>query len=169
MYALWNTGTASTTYKQLTFPAAIARDNSSTATNFNITYNANGGSSTPSTQTGTKTVVTKYTFNGWHEGSATGTSHAASSTWNPTGAKTIYAGWNSSTASTTYKEITLASAITKSASVSTTTLTTSYHVNGGNSTTPSSQTSTRTNTTPQNFNGWHEGSATGTSHAAGSK
>lgn len=80
MYALWNTGTASTTYKQLTFPAAITRNDSTSTTTFNISYNANGGNSTPATQQGKATTLTDYTFNGWHEGSAAGTTHAAGST-----------------------------------------------------------------------------------------
>lgn len=62
--------------------------------------------------------------------------------------------------------ITLASAIAKNASVSTSTITTSYNANGGNST-PSSQNSTKTVTTPQNFSKWCVNSTSGTGYNAG--
>ena len=74
----------------------------------------NGGSSAaPAALTSTKTVVTKYDFNGWHEGSASGTNHSASSSFTPSAAITMYAGWNSSTKSTSYTNITLPDAPTR--------------------------------------------------------
>lgn len=76
----------------ITLAAAISKSSSVSTTNFNISYNANGGNSTPSTQTGTKTVTTPYSFNGWHENSATGTSHSASSSFTPSANVTMYAG-----------------------------------------------------------------------------
>ena len=76
----------------MTLAGAISRSASTSSTTVNIAYNANGGSSTPSTQTSTKKTTTSYTFNGWHEGSATGTNHAASSTFAPSANVTLYAG-----------------------------------------------------------------------------
>ena len=148
----------------ITLASAITKNATVSNTTITTSYNANGGSSTPSSQTSTKTVTTPQNFNGWHEGSASGTSHAAGSSFTPTGSNiTMYAGWSNGTASTTYSSITLASAISKPND--TTTYTISFNANGG---TPTPGNLTATKTTTYTFNNWHEGSATGTSHAAGS-
>lgn len=150
----------------VTLASAISRSASTSNSTVNISYNANGGSSTPSTQTSTKKTTTSYTFNGWHEGSASGTNHAAGSSFSPSANVTLYAGWNTSTA-TTYSAITLASAISKASTVSTYTITTSFNVNGGSSTAPSPINTTKTTTQPYTFNKWAKGSASGTQYSAG--
>lgn len=76
----------------VTVASAISRSTATSTASVNISYNANGGSSTPSTQTSTKTTKTTYTFNGWHEGSATGTNHSAGSSFSPSANVTLVAG-----------------------------------------------------------------------------
>ncbi len=57
-----------------------------------VTYNANGGSVSPSSTTATRTL--KFTFNGWNTNSAgTGTSYSAGGSYTSNAAVTLYAKW----------------------------------------------------------------------------
>lgn len=136
----------------LTLANSITKD-STTALGYTVSYNANGGTSTPSTQRATNT--TAYSFNGWHEGSASGTNHAAKSSFTPTADITLYAGWDSNT---TLGSITVANAINKS-NTTTTGYTVTFNANQG-TTTNTSATATRT--ISYSFAGWAPGSASGT-------
>lgn len=74
-----------------TLAAAINRVSDRNITNFNITYNANGGTSTPATQQGSKIVTTPYSFNKWAAGSTNGTQYSAGASYTPTANITMYA------------------------------------------------------------------------------
>lgn len=130
----------------ITLAGAITHSNTVNTTDFNITYAANGGSSTPSTQTGTQTLTTSYTFANWdtkHMGG--GTACNAGASYTPTGSNvTMWAQWTP-TLTTTYKEITVADAISR-ANSTVATYTISYNVNGGSSTAPSDSTAKKTRT-----------------------
>lgn len=91
---------------------AISRNNSTASGQLSVSYNANGGSGAPTTvHKGEYVNTTTYTFNGWHEGSASGTNHSAGSSFKPTGSVTLYAGWNTNTSRTTNPSIKLSSTI----------------------------------------------------------
>ena len=134
-----------------------------------ISYNANGGSSTPSAKTGTytNTKTVPYTFKNWNTNSSgTGTSYNAGASYTANAAATLYAQWNTGSATetrTTNPSITMASAITR-ANDSTTGYTVTFNVNGGSSS-HNSVTSTRTIT--YTFVGWNtNASGTGTNYSA---
>lgn len=141
----------------VTLAAAITKANS-TADGYTVSYNANGGTSTPSSQTATDTI--SYAFNGWHAGSASGTTYTAGASFTPTANTTMYAGW---TSTTTRGSVTLASAISKS-NTTTTGYTVTFNPNTG-ATTKTSQTATRT--LKWTFNKWAAGSTSGTGYNAG--
>lgn len=113
-----NSSTPSSTSKKAgqahTIAAAATKNSSSTSTTYAIKFNVNGGtSSTPPDVTGGSTTTTTYPFNGWHEGSASGTNHNAGSSWNyPHANTTLYAAWSTST-STSYNTVTLPAAPTR--------------------------------------------------------
>ena len=140
---------------------------------YSVTYNANGGTGAPATQTKTHDTAltlsstaptrasvgnTSYTFNGWNTASdGSGTSYSAGGSYTTNAALNLYAQWTSTTA---------------------TSYTVSYSANGGTGTVPTSQvttgtitvanvpTFTRTNCTLGA--GWNTNSAgTGTNIAAG--
>ena len=170
MYAGW-TDSTSTTNSPITTAAAPTKASSNDhngGSAITTSYNANGGSSTPSSQTSYQQYKTVYTFNKWHVNSESGTAVDASTSYMPTANVTLWAKWTATETaqSGVYGTITLANAITKSSSSSTTNLTITFNYGDGSGSTPS-LTSTTTTTTTYSFNGWHEGSATGTSHGAG--
>ena len=169
MYAGW-TDSTSTTNHPITTAAAPTRSASSNhngGTAIVTTYNANSGSSTPSSQTSYRQYKTTYTFNKWHENSASGTAVNASTSYMPTANVTLWAAWTTTeTAQNTYGSITLRDPITKAASTSTVNRTVSFNYGSGSGST-SSLNSSATRTTTYTFNGWHEGSASGTVHTAG--
>ena len=152
----------------LTLASAISRNNGmSTSTGtITIAYNTNGGSTAPSSSTGTykNTTTTKYTFEKWHLGSATGTAYAAGASYKPTGNVTMYAGWksSSSTTRTSNPSITLTSTKPTKSNSTVSSYTVSYNANGGNST-PSTQTATKTR--KYTFSKWNSKSdGTGTDY-----
>lgn len=81
-------------------------------TSYKITYNANGGSSTPSAQTkwhGTNITLaaaisrTGYSFGGWNtKADGSGTNRAASSTYSDNASVTLYAKWTANTFTLSY-------------------------------------------------------------------
>ena len=133
-------------------------------TSYTITYNANGGSGAPGSQTKwkdqtlklstTKPTRTGYSFLGWStSSSATSATYAAGANYTANSAATLYAVWKANT------------------------YTVSYNANGGTGA-PSSQTktygvtltlsSTKPTRTNYNFKGWGtSASATTVSYAAG--
>ncbi|MDT3386635.1 MAG: InlB B-repeat-containing protein [Bacteroidota bacterium] len=155
MYAQWQTTDTGLTY---VLPTGTPAKNSTTTNTLTVSYNANGGSSTPTSQTSSKTVT--YSFKGWFTAASGGTQRTTSS--RVTEAETVYSQFNSTTGA--QASITLSSAITH-ANTTPTTYTVTFNANGGSST-KTSQTAAVTRTWA--FNGWHEGSASGTSHAASS-
>lgn len=134
-----------------------------------ISYNANGGSSTPNNGTGqyTNTKTVPYTFKNWNTNSAgTGTSYNAGASYTANAAATLYAQWNTGSATetrTTNPRITMPAAISR-ANGSTTGYTVTFNVNGGSSS-HNAVTSTRTIT--YTFGGWNTNSSgTGTNYSA---
>lgn len=152
LYAIW-----STTKGSVTLASAISRTSSTSS--YTITYNANGGSSTPSSQTLTRT--TPYTFSKWAAGSTSGTQYSAGASYTPSAATTMYAIW---TTGTTTGSITLASGISK-ANTTETGYTVTLEANGG---TLDSTTLTTINTRSYTFNKWNTASnGSGTDYSAG--
>lgn len=77
----------------MTLASAITRNNSTASGTLTVSYNANGGSGAPTNvHTGEYVNTTTYSFNGWHENSASGTSHSAGSSFTPSSSITMYAG-----------------------------------------------------------------------------
>lgn len=155
LYAIWETTNTGTGY---VLPTGTPVKNSTTTNTLTVSYNANGGSSTPSSQTSSKTVT--YSFKGWFTAASGGTQRTTSS--RVTAAETVYSQFNSTTGS--QAAITLRAAITH-ANTTPATYTVTFNPNNG-ATTKTSQDAAVTRT--WTFNGWHEGSASGTSHAASS-
>lgn len=152
LYAIWNATNGS-----ITLPAAISH-NGTTAT-YTVSYNANGGSSTPSDQTLTRT--TPKTFSKWAAGSTSGTQYAAGASYTPTAATTMYAIF---TSGTTTGSITLASAITKANSTASGYVV-SFDANGGSCSTSSI---TAKDTVKYTFSKWNTAAdGSGTSYNAG--
>lgn len=80
-------------------------------TSYTVTYNANGGSSTPSSQTkwyGTALTLasaisrTGYTFQGWATSSTGGVSYKAGASYTTNASVTLYAVWKANTYTITY-------------------------------------------------------------------
>lgn len=153
MYAIWG----NSTNNAITLPAAISRaDGSSTYT---VTYNANGGTSTPSQQTLTR--KTPYTFSKWAKGSTSGTKYSAGASYTPSAATTMYATW---TAGTNTGSVTLASAISKSNTTQSGYKVT-FNANGG---TCDTTELTATDTVKWTFSKWNTKSdGSGTDYSAG--
>lgn len=139
LYAIWG----STTNGSVTLPAAINK--TATSANYTVSYAANGGTSTPTAQTLTRS--TPYTFAGWAEGSTSGTKYAAGASYTPSSNKTMYATWN--TGATT-GSITLAASINKNATEADGFKVT-FDANGGSCSTTSL---TAKNRTTYSFNKW---------------
>lgn len=152
LYAIW-----STTKGSVTLASAISKNDSKSY--YTISYNANGGSSTPSNQTLTRS--TSYTFKKWAEGSTSGTQHSAGASYTPSAAVTMYATW---TTGATTGSIKLASAINK-ADTTETGYTVTLNTNGG--TIDGNTTLTTTNTRSYTFNKWNTAAnGSGTAYSA---
>lgn len=130
---------------------------STTANNYTITFNANGGTANKTSQVSTKT--TSYTFDKWfYNSSCTGSSVASGGSITPgTSNITLYANY---TSSTTNNAITAATA-TKAAN--TLSRTVSFNTNGGSSV--SALTSNATESF--SFGGWYSSASGGTFKANG--
>ena len=98
LYAQWST---STVQNAITLASAITHANSSTL--YTITFNANGGSVSPSSATSTATIT--YAFEKWHLNSASGTGYSAGASYTPSANCTMYAGWTPTTG--TYSAVSL--------------------------------------------------------------
>lgn len=148
------------TNNSITLASAISRANGSNVTGYKVTFNANGGSSTPDAKTSTRTP--KYAFSKWNTKSdGSGTNYSAGASYTPSSAVTLYATW---TTSYTNNSITLPSAITKP-NTSETPYTVTLNANGG-SCSPASLSAART--TSYTFKGWNTNSSgSGTNYSAG--
>lgn len=90
-------------YRSFTIPALPS---------YTVSYNANGGSGAPSSQTKwygtnltlspTKPTRTGYTFQGWATSSTGGVSYSASGTYTANGGATLYAVWKANTFTVTF-------------------------------------------------------------------
>lgn len=161
MYAIWSSSssTARTSNPSITLRGAISRANT-TVYSYNVSYNANGGSSTPATQTATR--IRSYSFGGWNTNSSgTGTNRSASTAYTFSENATLYAKW---TQSESGGSITLPGAISR-ANSSVAGYSVTYNANGGSGA-PATQTSAN-RTTTYTFNKWAAGSASGTQYSAG--
>ena len=163
MYAGWTTASsvARTTNPSITLTSTKPTKANTTVSSYTVAYNANGGSSTPSTQTATKTR--SYTFSKWNTNSGgTGTDYNGGTAYTFSANATLYAKYTSSDSG---GSVNLASAISR-ANGSTTGYSVTYNANGGSGA-PSTQTSGN-RTVTYTFNKWAAGSATGTQYTAGS-
>lgn len=155
----FNTDNGDTASKNVSFSVTVPA-----WTSYTITYNANGGTGAPSSQTkwkdqtltlsSTKPTRTGYSFLGWStSSSATSATYSAGGSYTANSAATLYAVWKANT------------------------YTVSYNANGGTGA-PSSQTktygktlilsSTKPTRTNYNFKGWGtSASATTVSYTAG--
>lgn len=87
--------TSSDSNNAITLPAALSR-NSVSAGSYTVTYDANGGSCSTTSDSAART--TSYTFVGWNtDSNGAGTNYNASGSYTPTAATTLYAKWNSVT------------------------------------------------------------------------
>ena len=156
LYAHYTGTTGTYNSPTLALAAAITRNvGHTTAT---ITFNLNGSTDTVDPIYTTRNNT--YAFKAWAEGSASGVTYAAGSTYTPTlAATTMYATW---TVSYTYTAINLPNAPTRADDTNTATVT--FNANGGSS---STSNSTYTVTTSYTFDKWRKGSTTGTSYSAG--
>ena len=157
LYGQWSpSDSQGSSYTSITTAAAIAHNNSGNhngGTGIVTTYSANGGSSTPASQTSYRQYQTKYTFEKWHVNGVSGTAYSAGATYTPTANNTLYANWTTSeVAQSTYGSITVAGAITRGSSTSTSTITVNFNYGSGSGTT-TSLNSTATNTIAYTFNG----------------
>lgn len=162
MYAGWtsSSSTARTSNPSITLTSTKPTKSNSTVSSYTVAYNANGGSSTPSTQTATKTR--KYTFSKWNSKSdGTGTDYNSATAYTFSANATLYAKY---TTSDSGGSVNLASAISR-ANGSTSGYSVTYNANGGSGA-PSSQTSGN-RTVTYTFNKWASGSTSGTQYAAG--
>lgn len=162
MYAGWTSSasTARTSNPSITLTSTKPTKANTTVSSYTVSYNANGGSSTPSNQTATKTR--SYTFSKWNTNSGgTGTDYSGGVAYTFSANATLYAKYTSSDSG---GSVTLASAISR-ANGSTTGYSITYNANGGSGA-PSTQTSGN-RTITYTFNKWAAGSATGTTYSAG--
>ena len=118
-------------------------------------YNANGGTSTPSTQTSYRSKITSYTALGWYTATSGGTKAGdPGATYTPSTGLTLYGQWSSSDSQgSSYTSITTAAGIAHNNSGNHnggTGIVTTYSANGGSST-PASQTSYRQYQTKYTF------------------
>lgn len=151
LYAIWG----GTTNQAITLPNAISK--ASSTVDYTVSYDANGGTSTPASQTNTRT--TPYTFAGWAEGSASGTKYNAGASYTPNAEKTMYATW---TTGATTGTVTLSAGISKSDTTATG-YTVTFNANGGICDTTSL---TATNTIKWTFSKWNTNAGgTGTDYS----
>ena len=150
--------TSRTSNPSIKTAAAISHSNDS-ETGYKVTFNANGGSSTPSAITSTKTI--KYTFSKWKNLNS-GTEFSASTSYTFSTSATLYAQWTSTSSN---DAITLPAAIKRSNAV-TGTYTITYDANGG----ACSKTSEAVDrVSSYSFGGWNtKTDGTGTNYNANS-
>ena len=169
LYAIWASQTYPVTYYANghgTAPAAQTKTHdtaltlqafigNNTSTGYKVSYNANGGSSTPATSSATTLTHTQTNWNTNSNG--TGTNYGSKASYTGNAALNLYAIWSTSSSA-----VTLASAITK-ASTSETGYKVTFNANGGScSTTELTSTKTRS----YSFNKWAAGSTSGTKYSA---
>ena len=172
-----------------------ASSQSSTSVNalasYTVSYNANGGSGAPSSQTkwygealalsSTKPTRTGYAFQGWSTSSTSSTvSYSAGASYTANAAATLYAVWRANTYTVSYAAnggsstpsnqtktygvaLALASAISHANATATYTVT--FNANGGSSTGISGNKATSTKTTKYTFSKWR--ATNGTQYNAG--
>ena len=156
--AIWTvTNPVGTNY---VLPTGTPTHANTTTSSYTVSYNANGGNSTPSTQTSTRTVT--YSFGGWHTHATNATT--VTNSRRVIAAETLYAHYNPTVGA--QPAITLAGAITKSDTTET-----GYKVNFNKNATDAILSRTSSNATriyQYTFEKWHAGSASGTGYSASS-
>lgn len=141
---------SSTSKGSLTSPTASKTNGSTSRV---VTYNANGGTCSTTSQTSTAAIT--YSCTGWWTAASGGTKRAnAGTVYTPSATENLYAQWSSSTG--TFSSIT---SPTPSKANTTATRTVSFDANGGSCST-ASLNSTQTTTYTQN--GWWTATSGGT-------
>lgn len=161
LYAQYTAGTASKDVLDPKIAVAsgitrAARD----VTGYKVTFNANGGSSTPSAVTSKRGAT--YSFKKWNSKSdGSGTIYDPGTSYSFGSNTTLYAIWG---ASYTNKAVTLASAISR-ADASAGSYTVTYNANGGSCSTTSASAA---RTTKYTFSKWNtKADGSGTDYSAG--
>lgn len=166
----WTPGTTttSTLYGSITLPSIPTKANGSTSTTRTVSYNANGGNSTPSSQSVTPTATITYSHDSkWWTTSTAGTSYSQGTAYTPTTSGTLYAHYTASTSSYSSPTITLPAAITFDPVTTTIYNDGTVNYNAASSVTPSTIEVATTSTQLRIFDKWRLNSATGISYAAG--
>lgn len=162
LYAQYTAGTASTdtVSPKIAVASAITRA-AGDVTGYKVTFNANGGSSTPNAVTSTRGAT--YTFKQWNSNSGgSGTAYDPGTAYSFGANTTLYAIWN---ASYTNKAVTLASSISR-ADASAGSYTVTYNANGGTCSTTSDSAARTTKYTFSKWNTKSDGSGTDYSASA---
>ena len=162
LYAQYSAGTASSTVTnpKITVASAISRA-AADVTGYTVTFNANGGSSTPSAVTSKRGAT--YTFKQWNSNSGgSGTAYDPGTAYSFGANTTLYAIWNTSY---TNKAVTLASSISR-ADASAGSYTVTYNANGGTCSTTSASAARTTKYTFSKWNTKSDGSGTDYSASA---
>lgn len=171
MYATWSNGTATTktTFGSITLPAIPAKSNGSTTTTRTVSYNANGGNSTPSAQSVTPSATITYTDdNNWWTASSGGTNAGGEgATITPSESRTLYAHYTANTGSYSSPTITLPAAITFDPVTTTIYNDGTVNYSAASSVTPSTIEVATIQTQFRLFDKWRLNSTTGASYAAG--
>ena len=97
LYAQYTAGTASTSTTNPSIKTAPKIDRAdSSAGSYTVTFDANGGTCSTSTESASRT--TSYSFEGWNTNtSGTGTNYSANTSYSFSASDTLYAKWSSST------------------------------------------------------------------------
>jgi hypothetical protein len=96
LYAIWKDTQTAASYTYV-LPTGTPTKAASTTDNFTVTFNANGGTTTKTSQSSSKPVT--YSFKGWFTAASGGTQRTTSS--HVTASETVYAQFNSTTGSQT--------------------------------------------------------------------
>ena len=96
LYAIWKDTQTAASYTYV-LPTGTPTKAASTTDNFTVTFNANGGTTTKTSQSSSKPVT--YSFSGWFTAASGGTQRTTSS--HVTASETVYAQFSSTTGSQT--------------------------------------------------------------------
>lgn len=156
------------TYSTITLPTVPTKASTTSTITRTVSYNANGGNSTPSSQSVSPTATVLWAADTkWYTSSAyTTVAGTHGTTYTPTSSATLYAQYTASTQTYSSPTIALPAAITFNNVSTTTTTTATLNFSAASAVTAKTTTKTVVSTQPKTFDKWRLGSASGTSYAA---